>query len=393
MTHAEIKKIQNLSSVPLLPYSEPEASDQERIYRLRSTFEKQAQFPPGGDIVYTTPAFKAAMKSQNLLDLAIDCQNTRRETSPIAYRYLTQLMAIHSINYVMIFEENEPDYPARLNLTSIPAWEELYKYVLDKHKNTIRECVINRDIQTTRPNRGVAIPFIMQRMQNLYGRKPVVGVDLGCSTNVIWNHIAKNGTFFIENDATFSAILGKNVIQQGMNHTLDIEHITGVDRSNPLYKPGLFNWLLANRHFDEVTSEKIEETRETLINYQNGLSNVTFQQSDIFDTNKIPHNVDVVTAFTMFSQMPDAVAKAGIEVAKSLLNENGILILQDYIREADGITFPEDREFYTYNTFVTGPGLGDAYQDQYLHIASFRDTKCTRIKTGSNLDEFISLTQ
>lgn len=393
MTTSEIKKIREAALLPRLPQNEPEASYEDRIYKLKSTFEKQAQFPPGGDVTYATPAFKAAMRSQDLLDLGLDCQNIRREKSPIAYRYLTQLLAIHAMNYAMIFEEKESDYPAKFGLTSVPAWEEFYKYALQKHGNSIRENVINRDIQTTRPNRGVAIPFILQRIQQFHGAKAIVGVDLGCSTNTIWNHLAKKGQFNIENDSTFSAILGKNVIHRASNYQFDIEHITGVDRANPLYDEKLFDWLLANRHFDEVTSEKIEATRESLLNYKNGLSNVTFQQGDIFDTDRIPHNADVVTAFTMFSQMPDAVATAGIDVAKSLLNESGVLILQDYVRESDGLSFPEDREYYTYNTFVTGPGLGDEYQDQFLHIASFRDTKCTKIRTGSNLDEFISLTQ
>src|SRR3989344_2430158 len=387
-----LKELPQRQKIPThLPRHESTTPREERSYKLKHAFEKLAEYPPGGDIIYTRPAFYAAASLPQLIQIALDCQDERRDVSPVAYPYLAQLFAMHALNYAMIFDEGRPDYVRENDLRTVSAWQKFYSQALVKHDELLRHLTVTRDIQTTRPNRGVTLPFILNRV---FPGKPLVIDDLGCSTLSMWKHLRRGGKFKVNKDKTFSTIIGPKVFENNPSQTVNIEHVTGIDLVNPLADPALFDWLLANGHFDEVTPEKIEIKKQELLSDQNGFNNIVFQQGDIYSPEAIPHGVDVTTVFGVLSQKPSAVANLGLDIARGLLNESGLLVFQDYARhDGDKFVFPDDREFYLYGTWVTGPALGPDYENEFLHIASARVTNYQDIRGGKDLDLFISLTQ
>jgi len=363
----------------------PETTLEVKREKLRNIFSAQKDFPPGGDEQIGL-LYSAAAEDEEALSFILKCQEERRiQGNLLSYPHAASLL-VPIINHVMRMEEQRPDFVADPSLQYASGWKEFLRYFLTTHKAIARQLYREKDNQTTKPQRRIAVPLVAHHLLN---GKAINMVDVGCSANTLLTYLAENQPFEAIEDET--SVRGKTgIVTAAARQPLTLQFGLGIDRQYPLATPADIEFLLSCRHFDEMSEEKIEQTRAIFERIRShNVANVSFFKGDILRLDIPVRGIDIVTVFTMLYQYPRELQERILaNIQKMLHPEYGVVIRQDYAHVQNGEVVPTDeRKFYDYSAIVDGPAL----QNKPYEILNFRDTSCHRVRNGPDLERFLAL--
>jgi hypothetical protein len=428
-----------------IEFVEPEESlstDERRAGFARIVHE-HAENPPGGDP--WNRAFYQALNvicesDPTMLDWMIAATDARssdgRPTTKVALVNILQ----HATNLAMIFGEHKMDFPRRaeLGLHEPEGWIRLlYGTLMPKYHALYIDALTNRDIQTTHPERGVLYPLIAERAfggRADYQEAGIRVLDLGGSTGKIWGDLVEMDSPDFHRQSLMRRIRGvkrpfdgiedmteddaalKGIILEHAQRAPRISHVINVDRTDALATVEAKQWLLACRHFGEVTPEALRESHRQIMQNRRDPrvdtiigdflelplyppiptdEEIAMNEWDEDDAAEVRQSrtFDMITAsMTLYIQPKDFRDKVIADALRRLHPRDGILVVTDYIdidHEQNRLNFTKTREQYACKTAVRGPATGD----NWIMLAEYENTRARKLRALPGLRTFMDMTQ
>jgi hypothetical protein len=365
--------------------------------KMLEEIQKQTSFPTAGDpffTLYFTALSTLYLQNHPLFGSIAKAQKKRKKSKQFLTNAHVVYLFENIINYLMIFKENNPNFPfdKKLHLSTKEGWLNLIEYLWKKYKSEIDELLLTRNVQQNINSRGISVRFLIDRLK--LGTKPLKVLDLGCSANLVWSYLLTNSAFPAISDQT-SFGTETELINKSANIIFFIKKFIGVDFNYPLKNIHEKHWLLACRHPSEVTEEQIEKTTKLIARYSQ-LINTSIVEGNLLNPPITDTDFDVVTIFNVLYQLPIKERTIAIENAIHKLNtDNGLFIIQDncYLTkksEKIHIVFTDSRKYYTYRTIVGGPIIERLFGESYLELLKFKSTRCQDVIEGKDFKKFMN---
>lgn len=315
----------------------------------------QAHFPPGKDPCLGSFYSAAVQLADAEEPLAYILATVKQQRSDLTDKHLVNLFfrAVQSIK----FDEGDLNY--RYFREAAPWKEELRKITTGPQSKRFREILHQRSTNTTIYQR-YAGPYAV--ISYLYDGNGATIADLGCGGNY--------GLRGFELCEPFQPIVDQTpnfFVTTFLNSRINIQKGLAIDKENPDTSDNI-RWRLACSLYPQELDQlpALQEFEKRIRESQR----VKFMQANLLKSTDLPvDSYDVVILSTILYQLQRHEQTTLLEKARSMLNEQGIVIVQDFaVRDperVDQLDFGESwfgKEF-SYNTFVTGKAPKDPFRE------------------------------
>lgn len=291
-----------------------------------SALSEQAIRPPGRDPYIAS--FNTALVS--MLSIERSPISTILSTVEGQRANLTSSQAVslllRSIQYMLLKSENGT-YPAD-SLLEPAGWKNSIQGITDdpKLRDELTQLLLDRDTTTTIPNRYIGLRTVVNAFFNGTART----LDVGCSIPIGLDSARREDGITTITDHTE----GEFISLRG-NIPISHEIAIGTDITDPFFEDAK-RWREACGCYPfEIKKGGIEKQRKREETMQQ--EGITFVQKDITEPNLSLSGFgqekpfDCIQMATILYQLPPEKQMLAVQNAWNLLNEGGVLIIQDFV--------------------------------------------------------------
>lgn len=317
---------------------------------FKDTLGKQAVAPPGNDISIGA-CYEATL---DLLNSPRDPESDQlhpgqaieevfkrvSENRKISPQYMTNLY-LRCLQHMQIRVMNNSRYPDPEIYGDAMNWYTDIVSIMsdDELSRTFEELLHERDTTTTQYQRYLGPSSIMKKV---FGNKEIRIADFGCSIMDGLKGLVDGREFETIHDGT-----PDKIVERSMEEDTDGLHIVqgyGFDKYDP-YDPQTISWEYVCQYPKEIyKSGSFEQWKQSRSDIRH--DDVNFIPADLTDqldqtvvdnirldtTGTTREGLDAVTMITFLYQLNEDQQAQVLQNARRLLNEDGIIIVQDFAR-------------------------------------------------------------
>lgn len=340
------------------------------------------------DLLHTNPQFKNFIKDAS-----------QRDITPSHFSNLI----LRGVQYVEIYEKSRTEYGEEFK--DPEAWKELLvgeEGILNtpEQKAELEDILETKETTTTIYQRYAGVKMTLNA---LFPDKQVAVADFGCGANyglmglrgnIPFKDVVMESNGHPQNDV----IYGQAQVKQLLDTPVNLKEGFAVDKNDPAGEENR-KWRTACSFYPkELTPENLKELND-LEDTIEGLDKegMKFLHGDLLhlETNHadgtLPEgHFDAVVMSTILYQMNEEQQKHMIETAKATLNENGVIIMQDF-----GKKDPENpiglhvqglsSEPFSYRTFVMGKE-----DTEWKEFMKFYNGRCRSAQMGEDFNQVLA---
>lgn len=276
--------------------------------------QNQAKYPPGNDMVIRACYLSLInYLTQNSQQQFFELLLSKRDFTPTHFANIL----FRAIQYMELFVFKNADYPQ--GFTTTVDWDHEIEKIFDEYLDMLIEILMTKDTTTTIYQRYAGVKFVVN---SLYPNKNVSLVDLGCGGNL--------GLPGLKDNKEFEEIIDKTTgksFTTTLNIPVQVNKIISIDKENP-YEEAAINWRMACSYYPQELAKKTEVESHSEYKKDFYIMDATTSIPDEYDIKK--NEYDAVIMSTFLYQLSKSNIKKVLEFAKSLLNKNGVIIIQDF---------------------------------------------------------------
>lgn len=340
---------------------------------LLNEIADQSYNPPGADPALG--AFYATLLAMIQADESIAhiLTSVRKNRHDITNKHLVNL--IYRAFQAIKFKQKDLAYQSFFD---IPSWRSEFKTFFENDHSTklFEQLLLTKSTITTIYQRYAGVSALIS---HLWHDEAVSVADLGCGGNYGLRGIEFNIPFQNIKDQT----PGK-VISRLLTKKIKLQKGLAVDKENP-DDPSVREWRMACNFYPKELP-----TKDNVVKFEDRIRKsvkVRFIQSDLLSAKKLPKNsYDVVILSMILYQLNSEDQKKLINKAKRLLNEDGIIIIQDFA--AKQLTDAKKLDFnkswfggnFAFRVFITG----ERTNWNFWEILRWENARCLDVKAGQD---------
>jgi hypothetical protein len=347
---------------------------------LWSEFEQQAINSPGGDEVIAACFGAVSEMARGDYPWVQEFGDVMRERK-IGQKHGVNLF-FRAIQFVLTFEEKDENYPEQYKERDY--WMERLPDIWEKHGTRIIRILKERDTGTTIFQRYAGPKAILAAK---WPGNTLNVIDLGCGGNHGLPGLISGEKFKPIKDNS-----DKKLVSRWIKKPIEIGNSVGLDKNDP-YDAEVARWRLACSFYPKELSDM-----KKFLRFEEKLRSIgeeIFLKGDIRELEYlIPKGLkfDAVILSTVLYQMDEANRKKTIDEATKLLNENGLVIIQDFAKkngtigklDFDGSWFKEKSG---YRTFV----LGSQTKGEMWEVLKWNNGRCREVEEGEDFGKFFGI--
>jgi SAM-dependent methyltransferase len=344
--------------------------------------KQQADQPPAGDIIMGT-CYQATIdlidKDQAFSDFIFNILSKRQ----MVPQHFTNLY-FRSIQFLEMFREFNPAYPADANFKDSNAWQETILCLKNKHESEWTNLLLTKDTTTTIYQRYAGAKMVLNA---LFPGKELKVADFGCGANYGLRGLAQDLPFDYFEDYT-PEILGSRLAKPGLKLTACL----AVDRENPDNQDAKL-WRRACSFYPQ---ELMNDGMAKMLSFESkleGTNKVRFLQGDLLDLDvnhrdgTLPAKTfDAVILNTMLYQMTAEQQAKVLGSAIESLNPNGVIILQDFAvidsQNSRKLNFDVEWGEWMYRTYV----ISAETEWEPKEVFHWKNGRCKELEAGKDFN-------
>ncbi len=375
-------------------------AEHSKINTILNEFNRLGDKPMGSDI--KMGAFYHAvgdLTQSNTQFKKIIEEASKRDLTPSHFSNLL----LRAVQYIEIYDNGRTNYGEEFNKSK--AWKELLvgkEGILNvpEQNAELKDLLRTQETTTTIYQRYAGVKMTLNA---LFPDQEVAVADFGCGANyglmgLKGNIPFKNVTIESNGNVKNDVVYAQTKVEQLLNKPVKLKEGFAVDKNDPAGEENR-KWRTACSFYPkELTPDNLRELN-TLEDTIEGLdkTGMKFLHGDLLhlETNHadgtLPEaHFDAVVMSTILYQMNAEQQKHMIETAKSTLNDNGFIIMQDFGKKdpnnpiglhVQGL----NSEPFSYRTFIMGKK-----DDEWKEVMKFYNGRCQSALIGEDFNEVIS---